>query len=184
MNTVSTGFRANIKDRISRRCSPCVEDLVLIGQSDGHGIHKDISIVALVEFRFSSHSRNANAITIAANACDAVLLELLEDDRLGKRLPEVEEKLQEELSWIASIEPFVWQRLASFVPGLTSATLKNDCIWAANISASFMERKALSVARGLPWSLARGAMNSNLDHCFMAHPLLTPQRKKSRSFWS
>jgi hypothetical protein len=116
--------------------------------------------------------------SIAANACDAVLLELLEDDRLGKRLPEVEEKLQEELSWIASIEPFVWQRLASFVPGLTSATLKNDCIWAANISASFMERKALSVARGLPWSLARGDMNSNLDQLLHGPPPVDPTAQK------
>jgi hypothetical protein len=115
---------------------------------------------------------------VAANACDAVLLELLEDDRLGMRLLEVEEKLQEELSWIASIEPFVWQRLASLVPGLSSATLMNDCIRAANISASFMERKALSVARGLPWSLARGDINENLDRLRQGPPPVDPTAHK------
>ena len=118
--------------------------------------------------------------SVAANACDAVLLELLEDDRLGKRLLEIEERLQEELSWIASIEPFVWQRLASLVPGMTGLTLMNDCIRAANISAAFMERKALSVARGLPWSLARGDINENLDRLLQGTPPIDPTAQKIR----
>ena len=74
----------------------------------------------------------------------------------------------------------MWQRLASLVPGMTGLTLMNDCIRAANISAAFMERKALSVARGLPWSLARGDINENLDRLLQGTPPIDPTAQQIR----
>ena len=84
------------------------------------------------------------------------------------------------MSWIASLGLPFWLRLAALVPGKSAAALRTACLRAANISASCLERKALSVARGLPWSLVRGDIGANLDALLEAPAPKEPTALKIR----
>ena len=100
---------------------------------------------------------------LSSNVSDAVLVELLEDDRLSRHVAAIERGLQEECQWIANVTWFTWSRLSGLLSGLSAKALRSDCCLAASISAAYFTRKCLQVARCFPWRLCVGNIADNLD---------------------
>ena len=51
--------------------------------------------------------------SFAATVCDVALLELVQDDRVARRLPKNEGATQEELAWLTHVSAYVWKRVSS-----------------------------------------------------------------------
>ena len=49
---------------------------------------------------------------MSSNVSDAILIELLEDDRLPRHVAATETGLQEECQWVANVKNFTWTRLS------------------------------------------------------------------------
>ena len=100
---------------------------------------------------------------IAANVCDAVLIELLHDDRVVLRLETLQKAASEELDLITELSDVFWSKLAALVPGTTAQLIRSWCMESSLTSAAFMTRKFFRVAKQLPWSLAIGDIHQNLE---------------------
>ena len=70
MDAVAPGLRSDIEDRISGRRAAGIENLVLIGEADGHRIDEDVAIIAFVELGFPGHGRHAHTVSVSADARD------------------------------------------------------------------------------------------------------------------
>ena len=68
MDAVAAGLGADIEDRVAGRGAARIENLVLVGETDGHGVDEDIAIIACVELRLASDRGHADTIAVAADA--------------------------------------------------------------------------------------------------------------------
>ena len=94
---------------------------------------------------------------------EAFELAVAEDDRICRRLEELEEVVQEELDYVFRIEKFVWQRLAFVAKGLLwEGELMDACLQSCHLSVAFLAQRVFSVARALPWSLTLGDVEQML----------------------
>ena len=104
---------------------------------------------------------------IAGMSCtvtDSFLLELLEDDRVGARVDELEATMTEELGWLSGVKHSTWARVAVLVAEEYSPyDLRSEVLEAASLAASFVHRSVIKPARRCPWSLARGDIQANLQ---------------------
>ena len=101
---------------------------------------------------------------LACTVTDTLLLELLEDDRVGARLEELEATVAGELEWLASIKHSTWARLAALAgDGYSPRVLRSDVLESASLASSFVHRAVFKPARRCPWSLARGSISENLE---------------------
>jgi hypothetical protein len=101
---------------------------------------------------------------IAAYAPDAVLAEILIDDRLVRSGAKVEDLLADEALWIESIETFTWQRLASLLGERQEAwELRHRVVHSCHIAAAFIHERVLGQLKEYPWRLAVGDVRANLD---------------------
>ena len=98
---------------------------------------------------------------VIANVADAVLVELLADDRLAIRVYELQDLMQDELTWLSELGEDVWLRLGSLCD-VAAKRLRMDCLRAASVSAAYVDFKALTPAKGYPWTLCRGDIKQNL----------------------
>ncbi len=76
MDAVPTGLRADVQDAVADACGPTVENAVGRGNSAGERVDQDVAVVALVELQLAANGRNADAVSIAANAGDHAAQEL------------------------------------------------------------------------------------------------------------
>jgi hypothetical protein len=101
---------------------------------------------------------------LASPVCDAVLMELLDDDRLAKRAGEIMEIMGNEIQWLAGgINNHTWVRLASVVGACPPARLRHITVVAACTIGAFLHKRLFSAALSLPWRLASGDILANLD---------------------
>ena len=100
--------------------------------------------------------------TIASHPCDALMAEILEDDRVLRRLDHLKATFREETEWIASIGKFTWSRLASLA-GRTPQGVRHDCMRAATIAGGYIDRKIFATVSRPPFALAIGDIAANLD---------------------
>eukprot|EP00972_Heterocapsa_arctica_P108642 15998745-Heterocapsa_arctica.AAC.1 len=114
--------------------------------------------------KFSLELRRFCAVaSVVAHVPDAILLELLEDDRVVRRADLLEETLLEELAWVAGMSQSFWLRLASVAGGdCFHKTLRSDCMRASSIAAAYIRKGLFLVARSYPWSIAIGDIEENL----------------------
>ena len=99
---------------------------------------------------------------VVSRVAESVLLDLMEDPRVCQRYSALWEIMCEEMMWVATLGQVVWEKLAH-ISGACAHDLKSDCIRASHVSFHFFWRRCLKVAGGLPWSLARGNLEQNLD---------------------
>ena len=101
---------------------------------------------------------------LASPVCDAVLMELLHDDRLAKRAGDIKEAMGSEIQWIADIGDFSWERVASVLGGAsTPAKLRHRTVVAAGTIGAFLHKRFLSASLSYPWCLASGDIFANLE---------------------
>ncbi len=117
--------------------------------------------------------------SVAAHVPDSILVDLLEDDRVARRIEALEETLADELAWVASLSESFWKRLAS-VEGKACfhRTLRSDCVVAASIGAAYIKRGLFNVARSYPWSLAIGNIEANLSRLMQEENVQEPTALK------
>jgi hypothetical protein len=70
VDAVTAGLRAEIDDRIPDSGRLGVENLVLVGDADGHRVDQDVAVIALVEAGRTADRRHPKRIAIAADPGD------------------------------------------------------------------------------------------------------------------
>lgn len=94
---------------------------------------------------------------------DSFLQELMEDDRVVRRLDTFETTMVEELTWLDNLKPNTWARIASVAgPGACPHKLRSEIMHDGQVACSFISNRVLTVARGFPWCLARGDVEQKL----------------------
>ena len=106
----------------------------------------------------------AAVASVAAFLPEAFSLELAEDDRVLRNLDSLEEVALSELDWIANISHHVWHRLSLVAKShLYQSQMRDACLDAAQTALGFIAHRVFSTARSLPWSLAIGDIDVNLN---------------------
>ena len=83
MDAVAAGLGSDIDDRVADAAGGRIENLVRVGDTDGHRVDENIAIIGLVEIGLAAYGGHAYAIAIAANASDDALDEVLHLRVLG-----------------------------------------------------------------------------------------------------
>ena len=117
---------------------------------------------------------------VATYVPEAFMLEVAEDDRVCRRIEELERTTFEELEYIFHIPSYVWQRLASVAKSaLWENSLRTSCLDAAQVCVGFLGHRVFSAARALPWALTLGDVAKNLEDLLaMEGPLEDPTARK------
>ena len=119
--------------------------------------------------------------SIATFIPEAFSISVSEDDRVCRRLGELEEVVQDELEYVFRIDKSVWQRLAFVAKGLLwEGELQDACLQASQVTVAFLAHRVFSVARSLPWSLTLGDIGQNLTELASegGPPVTDPVSKK------
>ena len=103
--------------------------------------------------------------SIASRPTEALSLMMLEDDRAVRLVEAYEACLNEEMDWMANITEPVWQmlELVACSSGSTCRAIRSACLHCAHTSCSYIHHNFLDHVRSLPWSLAIGDIEANLE---------------------
>ena len=82
-DAVAARFRPDIDDGIADAAGRRIENLVLIGDADGHRIDDDIAVIGFVEIGFAAHGRYPDAIAVPADTRDNALDQMLHFGMFG-----------------------------------------------------------------------------------------------------
>ena len=119
--------------------------------------------------------------SIASRPTEALSLMMLEDDRAVRLVEAYEACLNEEMDWMANITEPVWQmlELVACSSGSTCRAIRSACLHCAHTSCSYIHHNFLDHVRSLPWSLAIGDIEANLESLATSSaPLDGPVAKK------
>ena len=99
----------------------------------------------------------------AAGPTEAVLFQLLKDDRMFRFLPLLNNIMHEEVAVIRAIDMFTWNRLAQLVGGgLTGQELRGMSVHAAFASVGYLHREAFHMATIEPLCFTQGDIQANV----------------------
>ena len=103
-------------------------------------------------------------VAVSAHVSDSVVYDLMQDDRLCCRLPEVEDNMHLEVAYVNSLDPLVWTTLANLVGESGSPQqLMSDALVAAHAAAAYIDERIFVPARGMPFALCSGDVHMNLE---------------------
>ena len=78
-------------------------------------------------------------------------------------LDQLIERLSEELDWVCSLSPYVWERFAEAVEhGYDPIQLRSGTLECCYRAVAYLYRETIMVATSLPWSLALGDVHQNV----------------------
>ena len=103
--------------------------------------------------------------TVAGMVCnipDALLLELLEDSRLAKRVDAVKAVVEEEVVWLQRVPTWTWDRLAALVEGVNGQTLRSRSLVVSQAILAFLKYRIWDEVESMPWLLCRGDIAQNI----------------------
>ena len=101
---------------------------------------------------------------VSSHVAEATLLELMEDDRVVRRIDDLENGIMGELEWVQGLPDWFWKRLAFvYRSSLHVDELRTVCLVAANVAAAFITRRLLVAARAPPFSLCYGDIEANVQ---------------------
>jgi hypothetical protein len=108
---------------------------------------------------FAGMLRYAAVCAVASRPTEALLMSLLEDDRVVRQLDTYEEVCADELRWIEDAPEELFELLAiSAGQPSTARSIRSACTSSAHTSVAGVEKRFFSQVRYLPWSLARGCI--------------------------
>ena len=84
MDTVPARLGTDIDDGIAHTAGSGIEYLVLICDTDGHGIDQNVAVIRRMEIGFAAHRRHANAVSIAADAGHDAFDQMLHPGVIGR----------------------------------------------------------------------------------------------------
>lgn len=118
--------------------------------------------------RLSPHVlKYAATAAASAHVSDAVLAELLEDDRLAVRAPYLVSLMREEMDYLQLLSPTFWH-LLSAASNCPTDELKDSVFKAAHVQCAFFHMRAIKMALQYPWKLCAGDVSENLDDLLKA----------------
>ena len=105
------------------------------------------------------HRRFIVIAGISATVADAFQEATLQNDQVARRLPELQELVDERLTCLLQHDDAVWVELAGCVRAEEKPReLRGDVIFAALLSLGFLRERVFRHAEKRPWSLCRGAV--------------------------
>jgi len=88
----------------------------------------------------------------------------MEDDRLVGRANEVKEAVEEEARWVAGLPYGTWKLIAFIVdPGESPQALLSDTVKTMWVMVAYLWRQTMLALFSLPWVLAMGDVDANMD---------------------
>ena len=130
-------------------------------------------------------AKYAVVASLAGYLPDAVLLELLEDDRVASRPDHYVETMDTELEWLAALPSFVFAQLSTLLEDEVAESLRSDCLEAGHTAAGYMADKFLATANEYPWRLVQGSIPSNLEVLrYLAEPEAQQLDDTTYKVWS
>jgi hypothetical protein len=80
---------------------------------------------------------------------DAVLAELLVDDRLARHGARLQKLVMEEISWVGALDAFIWQRFSAVLGGAALPwELCHSALHAGQVARAFMHERIFSAVQG------------------------------------
>ena len=102
--------------------------------------------------------------SVAVRPAEDVLLELMKDDRLLRRGPELLETFQKSIASVSEISDFTYDRLAALVgDGCQGSDLRNWSERVAATTAGYVDRDVFHCLRTEPHSVTQGDIDANLE---------------------
>lgn len=122
-------------------------------------------------------------VSAGAFAKDAALALMMEDDRLGCEMPNLEREMQDELVYVSGLPLEMWELLSS-TSSFTAAELRHQSSGGSYKLSGFVLYR-LKSATVFPWSFTQGDRPKNLADLKSGLPLQTPRLTKygSSSAW-
>ena len=106
---------------------------------------------------------------LGSGIADGVMGALLKDDRVVRRLNELEDIVETESIALHRVSDRLWTQLAITMEAGGARELRSKTIQASNIIQSFINYKIFEPAKQLPWTLCKGDASQNL-HDLAAGP--------------
>jgi len=120
----------------------------------------------------------ATLCSLVSPVCDSVLVSLFEDDRVARRFEVIEQTIAEECQFVQNIPMTTWSFLSEATGAAPPMVLRSHAMFAVSAAAGFMDMRFLRVARGYPWSLARGDFDENLKTLLRDDAVVDPVAQK------
>jgi len=106
---------------------------------------------------------------------EAVVLELMEDDRLLRRSKEIKGIMLEEFQYLVSLPPYVWRRLSHAMVGKREpSSLRTDVLRSASTSMGYINREVFAQLSQLPFVLTQGDIEQRLNDLKSAEGISEP----------
>jgi hypothetical protein len=107
--------------------------------------------------------RYAVVASLVSYVPDAMLAEVVADDRVALMAEQLLEVLADEVSWVQSLPSFTWTRLISLLGSEVELwELQHQISHACNVASAYIHQKTFRVVNGYPWKLTQGDIDSNL----------------------
>ncbi|CAK0836513.1 unnamed protein product [Prorocentrum cordatum] len=103
--------------------------------------------------------------SLVTRVSDGLLLELMKDSRVLLREDELQDVIQDELSWLSSLPLSVYSCFGGLVE-LSGQALRHRCIRAGLVIKAFVQFRIFDCTKQLPYCMARGdraELRQNLD---------------------
>ena len=115
--------------------------------------------------RMSSEPNRKRFVVEAAftsRAIDGVMSSIMDDSRVARNYDELFEVLCEDVQWLATTAPHIWEVVAGFAK-CDGAELRSSIMARTHVAFHFFNRRVLEPAADLPWRLCRGDLSANLE---------------------
>ena len=129
------------------------------------------------------HREYAVVMCIAAMPVEALIHEILVDDRLARRPQHYSNLLKNELAALQNVSLVVFENFASILEGsaVIARELASRCWLSAQTSAAYVDRHIFWELRQMPWPFASGDIEDNLiklrDGGEQQHPVASKLRR-------
>lgn len=141
----------------------------LVTGIEGH-VKLCLSDPVMSNYHLQGHNRCTVDIKLFFGVCsvcsvpaEQVLLELLQDDRLLRRAPQIRDALRDAMARITSLPESVWVRLANIVgDGVTKSDFQSQCLASATTTVGYMHRLIFAQLDSDPLAMTQGDIGMNL----------------------
>ena len=89
------------------------------------------------------------------------MFELMDDARVVRKLNDVMDVIDEEMTWLSQLSPAVFAKLGSAI-SISGPELRHMCLSKSHSAIAFWRFRVANTALSRPWSLARGNIEHNL----------------------
>ena len=94
---------------------------------------------------------------------ECLLGELLEDDALGSKGPDLQQLVEDEVHCLTVLPQEVWARAASILEDVNQHDLRNKVLHSGYVALGMLQEQVFSPLASYPWCLCHGNVDEKLD---------------------